>query len=129
MRLPAAVDALAERPFRLLWFGRTTSGIGDALVPVALAFGVLETTGSAGDLGIVLAAQTLAHVGFILVGGVWADRLERRRVMLAADALRAASQGTLAALLLSGPRAYRYSSRRRRSTAPPRASFARPRPD
>ena len=102
MRLPAAVGALEERAFRLLWIGRTTSGVGDALVPVALAFAVLETSGSAGDLGIVLAAHTLAHVGFILVGGVWADRLERRRVMLAADALRAISQGALAAVLLAG---------------------------
>ena len=68
------------------------------MTPVAIIFAVLETTGSAGDLGIVLAAFTLSHAVFILVGGVWGDRLERRLVMLSCDLIRAAAQLTLAAL-------------------------------
>ena len=70
--------------------GQATSAIGDAMTPVALVFAVLHATGSAGDLGIVLAAYTLAHAVFILAGGVWGDRLERRLVMLACDLIRAA---------------------------------------
>ena len=94
--------ALAERPFRLLWLARTGSSVGDALIPVALAFAVLgDLDGSAGDLGLVAASFTLARVGFILVGGVWADRLPRRFVMLASDAIRCVSQGTVALLLFS----------------------------
>jgi MFS family permease len=102
IRLPEAFGALRERPFRLLWTGQATSAIGDAMTPVALVFAVLHSTGSAGDLGIVLAAFTLAHAVFILAGGVWGDRLERRLVMLACDLIRAAAQLTLAVLVLSG---------------------------
>jgi hypothetical protein len=50
---------LTERPFRLLWLGRTGSSIGDSLIPVALAFAVLGIGGGATGLGIVLAAFTI----------------------------------------------------------------------
>lgn len=102
IRRPEAFEALRERPFRLLWSGQATSAIGDAMTPVALVFAVLHATGSAGDLGIVLAAYTLAHAVFILAGGVWGDRLERRLVMLACDLIRAATQLTLAVLVIRG---------------------------
>jgi MFS family permease len=69
---------------------------------VALTFAVLETTGSAGDLGLVLAAYTLSHAVFILAGGVWADRLARQLVMVACDLVRAASQTILALLVIVG---------------------------
>jgi MFS family permease len=101
-RLPEAFGALRERPFRLLWIAQATSAVGDAMTPVALVFAVLHSTGSAGDLGIVLAAFTLSHAVFILAGGVWGDRLERRLVMLACDLIRAAAQLTLAALVITG---------------------------
>ena len=79
------------------------------MTPVAVIFAVLETTGSAGDLGIVLAAFTLSHAVFILIGGVWGDRLERRLVMLSCDLIRAAAQLTLAALLIAGsPRLWEF---------------------
>ncbi len=95
--------ALRERRFRLLWLGQATSTLGDGLVPVALAFAVIQTlNGSATDLGIVLAAQTLPLVVFVLAGGVWADRLPRQMVMLVSDLIRCIVQATLAILLLSG---------------------------
>jgi MFS family permease len=102
IRLPDSFGALRERPFRLLWLGQATSAVGDAMTPVALVFAVLHSTGSAGDLGLVLASFTLAHAVFILAGGVWGDRLERRLVMLTCDLVRAASQTTLAVLVLTG---------------------------
>jgi MFS family permease len=95
--------ALKERQFRLLWLGQATSTLGDGLVPVALAFAVIQTlNGSATDLGIVLAAYTLPLVLFVLAGGVWADRLPRQMVMLVSDIVRGVCQATLAVLLLSG---------------------------
>jgi MFS family permease len=95
--------ALAERPFRLLWLGRTASSVGDALIPIAIAFAVLtDLDGSAADLGFVSASFVLARVAFILVGGVWADRLPRRLVMLTCDLIRLASQATIAVLLFTG---------------------------
>ena len=102
MRAPAALGALRERPFRLLWAGQAASAIGDSMIGVALAFAVLELDGSAGDLGLVLAALVASRVVFVLAGGVWADRLPRRLVMLTADAVRALAQGAVAVLLLTG---------------------------
>jgi MFS family permease len=95
--------ALEERPFRLLWLAQTSSALGDALIPVALAFAVLQALdASASDLGFVLAAFALSRVAFTLVGGVWADRLQRRRVMLVCDAIRAAVEFFTFGMLLAG---------------------------
>jgi MFS family permease len=93
---------LHERPFRRLWLGHAISTAGDMLVPVALAFAVLGIGGSATDLGRVFAASVVARVALTLVGGVWADRLPRQIVMLASDLIRAASQATVAVLLVTG---------------------------
>ncbi len=94
--------ALRHPAFRLLFLGQAVSSLGDRLVPVALAFAVLDLTGSVTDLGIVAAAQTVPLVVFVLLGGVWADRLPRQRVMLGSDAVRAVAQGVSALLLLEG---------------------------
>ncbi len=75
---------------------------GDGITPVALTFAVLGLTGSATDLGIVLAAQSLPLAALALVGGVWADRLPRAAMMVASDLIRAAVQITAAVLLLTG---------------------------
>jgi MFS family permease len=83
------LGALDERSFRLLWTGRTISDAGDALVPLAIAFAVLDLSGSAADLGLVLAALFASRVVFIVAGGVWSDRVPRHLVMIAADLLRA----------------------------------------
>jgi MFS family permease len=75
--------------------------IGDNIVLVALALFVVQRTGSATDLGIVLAGQVLAIVAFVLIGGVWADRLPRNRVMIASDLVRFVLHGLLAALIFT----------------------------
>ena len=100
MRGRGRFGPLTERPFRLLWLGRTGSSIGDSLIPVALAFAVLRIGGGATGLGIVLAAFTIGRAAFVVVGGVWADRLPRRAVMITADLVRFCTQTVTAALLL-----------------------------
>lgn len=102
MGLGEAFAPLTERQFRLLWLGRVSSAAGDALMPLALAFAVLSVDGSATALGSVLAALWIARVGFTLVGGVVADRLPRRAVMLACDGARAVVQAFTATMLLTG---------------------------
>jgi len=72
------------------------------MAPIAIAFAVLGLTGSAGDLGIVLAAHSIVLIGLLLVGGVVGDRVSPRVSMLGADVTRALSTGTVAALLLTG---------------------------
>jgi predicted MFS family arabinose efflux permease len=94
-------DALRERQFRLLFIGQIVSLFGDAVTGVALAFAVLDLTGSATDLGYVFAAKTVPLVAFLLIGGVFADRLPRRAVMLVADVVRFGAQGGVALLVLT----------------------------
>ncbi len=94
---------LGHRDFRRLWLAQSASVIGDNIVLVALALFVIGQTGSATDLGLVLAAQSLPLVAFLLFGGVWADRLPRNRVMIATDLVRFALHALLAVLIFSGP--------------------------
>ena len=98
----AGFDALAEREFRLLFLGRVVSLAGSAMAPVALAFAVLDLTGSATDLGLTLLAASVPQILFLLVGGVWADRLPRHAVMIGANLVSGAAQALVAVLLLTG---------------------------
>jgi MFS family permease len=98
-RLPASLREHAT--FRLLFWGQALSVIGDRITPVAIAFAVLGL-GSPTDLGLVMAAGGIPFALFALAGGVWADHLGRRRVMLASDVIRALSQTATAVLLLTG---------------------------
>lgn len=93
---------LRERTFRRYFTGQALSNFGDALVPVALAFAVLDLDASAGALGLVLLANRLPVVVLVLLGGVVGDKWPRTRVMLSADAVRCATQATTAALLVTG---------------------------
>jgi MFS family permease len=92
---------LRERDFRNLFIGQAASMIGDGIVFVALALYVTEI-GSPTDVGIVLAASTISLVGFLALGGVWADRLPRNRVMIATDLIRFVLHALLAALIFTG---------------------------
>jgi predicted MFS family arabinose efflux permease len=93
---------LRVRNFRLLFAGRTISFFGTNLVPIALAFAVLDLTGSATDTGLVFAARTLAQISTLLVGGVVADRLPRQLVMIGSDTANLAVQVTMGTLLVTG---------------------------
>lgn len=87
--------------FRFLATGRLVTMAGNAIAPIALAFAVLDLTGSARDLGLVVGARSLTNVIFILFGGVVADRLPRQRVMVVSSILAALSQTAVAALVLT----------------------------
>ncbi|MER5317738.1 MFS transporter [Streptosporangium roseum] len=97
------LDILRDRRFTLLLVARTISVLGSSFAPVALAFGVLALPGAtATTLSVVLAAEALPMVAFMLVGGVIADRLPRHRVMMAGETINAAAFFCLAAMLLTG---------------------------
>jgi MFS family permease len=101
-RLPESLEVLRRRNFRLLFAGQTVSVLGDRMVSVALAFAVLHIGGSASEVGLVLAVGVLPSAITALAGGVLADRVSRRTVMVGADLVRVASQGTMAVLLIAG---------------------------
>jgi len=88
VRQRAAASVLGYRDFRLLWLGQTISTVGDQIFPIAVAVKVLDAGGTASDLGLVLAARWLALVLFVVLGGVYADRLPRKLVMMGSDAFR-----------------------------------------
>jgi MFS family permease len=91
----------SHREFRLLLYGQAASTIGDRIVFVALALYVTEL-GSPSDVGIVLASHAVPLVGFLLIGGVWADRLPRHRVMVVTDLVRFGLHALLAVLIFTG---------------------------
>jgi hypothetical protein len=105
------LGVLAGRNFRRFYVGYATSLLGTAMSAVAIAFAVLENGGTPTELGIVFAANIVPMVAFMLGGGVIADRLGRRPVMLGADLARCAAQGALAAVLFLGhPRLWLFAA-------------------
>jgi MFS family permease len=93
---------LRHRDFRLLWIGMTASLLGDGIFYVALAWQAYELSNTPSALSMIGVAMTIPHVVFLLAGGVVSDRFDRRRVMIAADALRTFAVGTMGLLALTG---------------------------
>lgn len=92
---------LRSRPFRWLLLGRTVNTLGNGVAPVALAFAVLDLTGSTTDLGVVVAARSVMNVLLLLYGGVLADRLPRKAVIVAGAAAATVTQAGVALMVLT----------------------------
>ena len=93
---------LRERDFALFWLGWTVSLIGDGFFLVAIAWQVFDLWNSPTALAVVGVAETIPIVAFVLVGGVVADRFERRRVLIFSSALRGTAVGVLGVLAITG---------------------------
>ncbi len=91
-----------HRGFRLLAAGQGLSWVGDAYAPIALAVAVVARGGTAGELGLVLAATMAARLTCTLLGGVWADRVAPQRIMVIADLTRAAGSLAIAGYFATG---------------------------
>jgi predicted MFS family arabinose efflux permease len=92
---------LRHAAFRRLAAGRFITMLGNAVAPIALAFAVLDLTGSVRDLGLVVGARSAANVAFLLFGGVLADRVPRHAVMVISCTCAAVTQAAVAALVLT----------------------------
>jgi MFS family permease len=92
---------------RFGWFfaGRSVDLAGSSMTATALSLAVLQASGRAGDLGIVLAANLVPTIVLVLMGGAVADRMSRRTLLISANLASGALMATLAAILLS----HRYS--------------------
>ena len=90
------------RDFALLWTGLTVSYLGDGIYLVAIAWQVYELSNAPTALSIVGVAWTLPMVVFLLAGGVVSDRVERRKVMIAADLVRGIAIAAIGALSVAG---------------------------
>ncbi len=96
-------EVLRDRRFLLLASARTISVFGNGLGRIALAFGVLALPGaSPGRLSLVLTAQALPQLAFVLLGGLLGDRFSRNRLMICADLLAGLAYTALAVMVLSG---------------------------
>lgn len=84
--------------FALLWSGQTISRLGDNLYRIALAWWVLEKTGSAAAMSSVLIFSSVPMLIFLLIGGMAVDRFPRALVMLLSDILRCVLVGVVAML-------------------------------
>jgi DHA3 family tetracycline resistance protein-like MFS transporter len=93
---------LRSRDFALLSAGSVASLIGDGFFHVALAWQVYTISNVPTALSIVFLAISIPNVLLVLVGGVFADRYDRRKLMVAADLVRAAALGAIALLSASG---------------------------
>ena len=102
MRAPRRILApLKERNFALLWTGMTVSLVGDGILLVALAWKVYELSNKPSSMAVVGLAMTIPHVALLLLGGVASDRFDRRRVMIASDAIRGTAIGILGVLTVT----------------------------
>jgi MFS family permease len=95
-------SALRSSSFRLLWLGQSASIFGDGLIVVAVGLFVTGLTGNPSDVGLVLASYSIPLVLLVLVGGVVADRLPRKTVMITSDCVRCLLHSTLALLIATG---------------------------
>ena len=93
---------LRERDFALLWAGMTVSLLGNGIFLVALAWQVYDLDNDPVALSLVGTAWTGGMVAFLLTGGIVSDRIDRRRVLVAADLVRAAALVAMGALALAG---------------------------
>ena len=91
--------AFGYRDYRILWFGAFTSTTGAWMQQVAEAWVVLTLTGSAFYLGLTSFLGQLPIILFTLVGGVIADRIDRRKLLLASQYVQMATALTLTLLI------------------------------
>jgi Na+/melibiose symporter-like transporter len=96
----AAVPLRRNRDFVLLQAGQLLSSTGSQLTAVAYPLLVLAATGSAAQAGLVGFARLLPAALLALPAGVAADRWDRRRLMIAADAVRVVAVGALGIAIL-----------------------------
>jgi MFS family permease len=97
------LGALRERNFRLVFSSTTISALGDGVTTVALAFAVLHIShNSATAVGLVIAARQASSAAITVAAGVWADRLPRHLVLVAAASVQGVVQAIAGTLIVTG---------------------------
>lgn len=102
VRLPATFSSLRHRNYRLLWFGTLVSSSGDWMDQIAFNWLVYELTHSAVALGLANLFRLAPILVFTLIGGVVADRVERRRLMFTTQTVAMLLALVLAVLVSTG---------------------------
>ncbi|MFE9488982.1 MULTISPECIES: MFS transporter [unclassified Streptomyces] len=93
---------LWSRDFKLFFLSRAVARLGDTMLPVALAAGLLQQGHSTTSVGVAMAVPTVSWAVLVIFAGVIADRVDPRRLMIGADLLRLVSQSFAAGIFFSG---------------------------
>ena len=99
---PSSTSPFSSPPFRYLFIGQAASMTGGAIAPVALTLGLIREQGSPSTLSILLIASTVPTLALLLLGGVWADRLPRRLILVTSNLVCAAAQAGTGYMLITG---------------------------
>ncbi|MFJ4782342.1 MFS transporter [Streptomyces sp. NPDC088794] len=91
-----------SRDFALFFVARAMARLGDTMLPVALAAGLLQHGYGVGAVGLAMASTVAAFAGLVVFGGVIADRFDTRKLMIGADLVRLGTQTLAAVLFYSG---------------------------
>ncbi|MFD8569467.1 MFS transporter [Streptomyces sp. NPDC059639] len=91
-----------SRDFGLFFTARAVAKLGDTMLPVALAAGLLQYGYGAGAVGLAMAASVACFAGLVIFGGVIADRFDTRLLMIGADATRLVTQSLAAVMFFTG---------------------------
>jgi predicted MFS family arabinose efflux permease len=102
VRWPRFLSALSFRDYRLLWTGAFLSSIGTWTQDVALGWLIHSRSDNPVNLGLRSFATEAPLIAFIMVGGAVADRIDRRRILVASNVLQMLFAGALAALYAAG---------------------------
>jgi MFS family permease len=102
MRIPAAFDALKNREYRLLWLGAVASLTSAQMRQIANGYLAYELTGSAAVLALVVLGQSLPSFFLAMFGGVIADRVKRRQLLLLTQSCIFVDSTIMAFLVVTG---------------------------
>jgi MFS family permease len=97
-----APRGLWSRNFRLYFTARSVATLGDSMLPVAQSAGLLLHGYGAGAIGVVMASYTACFAGLVILGGVFADRFDARKLMIGADVVRLGTMSLAAGLFVAG---------------------------
>jgi MFS family permease len=97
---------LAHRDYMLLWGGEILSELGSQMSAVAYPLLILTLTGSAAKAGVVGLAKWLPLAVFAMPAGALADRVDRKRLMIACDAVRMLGSASIVAMLVISAPSY-----------------------
>ncbi len=96
------LSPLRHRDFRLFWIGLLLSSVGSQFTTVAMAWQIYELTNSPLQIGLIGLVRAVPQVAMLLFGGLLADAMDRRRLMIATQASLFVVSGTLASLTMTG---------------------------
>ena len=98
----ARFAALRHRDFRLFWLGQLLSTMGSQFTTVAMAWQIYELTNSPFHIGMLGLSRAIPQMGLLLFGGLLADALDRRRLLIATQAVQLLVSATLVWITLTG---------------------------